>query len=129
MARVTVEDCTDKVPNRFELVALAGQRAKAISSGTPITVEDENDKNAVIALREIASANLDIPSLRSELVKSLQNKSKLDEVESDENLHAEAQEEVKEEDFSTTNADIFVGESHSDLEAEQIYSDNVVEED
>ena len=54
MARVTVEDCVDKVPNRFELVLLAAHRARAISNGSPITVERENDKNPVIALREIA---------------------------------------------------------------------------
>lgn len=129
MARVTVEDCVDKIPNRFELVALAGQRAKDLSSGAHVTVDEDNDKNAVIALREIACGNLDIPSLRKELVRSLQAKNKLDEVDEEENLHAEAQENIRDEDFSSINTDIFVGESHSDLEAEQIYTDNIIDED
>ena len=58
MARVTVEDCVDKVPNRFELVLLAAHRARAISNGSAMTVEQENDKNPVVALREIAEATV-----------------------------------------------------------------------
>ena len=58
MARVTVEDCVDKVPNRFELVLLAAQRARQIASGAPILVERDNDKNPVIALRELAEEEL-----------------------------------------------------------------------
>ena len=54
MARVTVEDCVDKVPNRFELVLVAAHRARALTTGSPVTIEPENDKNPVIALREIA---------------------------------------------------------------------------
>jgi DNA-directed RNA polymerase subunit omega len=54
MARVTTEDCVDKVPNRFELVLLAAHRAREISSGSPLTVDRDNDKNPVVALREIA---------------------------------------------------------------------------
>jgi DNA-directed RNA polymerase subunit omega len=127
MARVTVEDCTDKIPNRFELVALASQRAKDINSGTPITVEHDNDKNAVIALREIAQGNLNIAALREELINSLQNKSKIDAADEEENLHAEAQEHVN-EDYASHGADMFVGESHSDLEDAQIYADDIEEE-
>lgn len=128
MARVTVEDCINKIPNKFELVVLAGQRAKDINSGVPITVDPDNDKNAVIALREIAQGNLDISVLRSELVNSLQNKSKIDSVDEDENLHAEVQEKITEIDYNNSGADIFVGESHSDLEDAQLYSDNIEEE-
>lgn len=128
MARVTVEDCTDKIPNKFELVAIAGQRAKDINSGVPITVDADNDKNAVIALREIAQGNLDIPVLRSELIGSLQNKNKIDAVDEEENLHAEVQEKISEVDYDNSGADIFVGESHSDLEEAQLYSDNIDEE-
>ena len=58
MARVTVEDCIDKVPNRFELILLTAHRARAISAGAPITVERDNDKNPVVALREIADQTL-----------------------------------------------------------------------
>lgn len=125
MARVTVEDCTDKVENKFELVVLASQRAKAITSGAPIIVEDHDEKHGVISLREIASGKLEIESLRDDVVKSLQTKNRIDEVDEDENLHAEAQEEIKEEEFNTAGADIFVGEAHSDLEAENLYSDNI----
>lgn len=125
MARVTVEDCTDKVENKFELVVLASQRAKEISSGAPIIVDDDGDKNGVIALREVASGKLDIESIRAGVVKSLQTKNNIDEITEEENLHAEAQEEVKEDSFDTGGVDIYVGESHSDLEAEQIYTDNI----
>ena len=59
MARVTVEDCVDKVPNRFELVMLAAHRAREIQSGSPITIDRDNDKNPVVALREIASGLVD----------------------------------------------------------------------
>lgn len=67
MARVTVEDCVEKVPNRFELVLLAAQRARDIRSGAELTVERDNDKNAVVALREIAEETVDLETLRHEL--------------------------------------------------------------
>ena len=72
MARVTVEDCAEVVQNRFELVALASQRAKAISSGAQITVERDNDKNAVVALREIAGGQVDPASLKELLIRGHQ---------------------------------------------------------
>ncbi len=67
MARVTVEDCVERVPNRFELVLLAAQRSRDIRAGAPLTVERDNDKNAVVALREIADATVDLDALRYEL--------------------------------------------------------------
>ena len=67
MARVTVEDCVRMVPNRFELVLLAAQRARDVRSGAELTVERDNDKNAVIALREIAEETIDLETLRHEL--------------------------------------------------------------
>ena len=70
MARVTVEDCVDKVPNRFELVLLAAHRARAIASGSPITVPKENDKNPVIALREIAERTIPPDDMREALIHS-----------------------------------------------------------
>jgi DNA-directed RNA polymerase subunit omega len=72
MARVTVEDCVLKVPNRFELVLYAAQRARNISRGEELTVERDNDKNPVVALREIAEATVDLDALQADLVKSLQ---------------------------------------------------------
>ena len=71
MARVTVEDCVDKVPNRFDLVMLASHRAREITAGSPVTVDRDNDKNPVVALREIAEEKLDLPKLEQDLVKSL----------------------------------------------------------
>src|SRR5579862_320233 len=81
MARVTVEDCIDKVPNRFDLVLLASHRARMISSGTPITIERDNDKNPVVALREIADTTVSTDDLKEELVHSLQKYVEVDEPE------------------------------------------------
>jgi DNA-directed RNA polymerase subunit omega len=71
MARVTVEDCVLKVPNRFELVLLAAQRARNISRGEQLTIDRDNDKNPVVALREIAEETLALPDLEQDLVRSL----------------------------------------------------------
>jgi DNA-directed RNA polymerase subunit omega len=71
MARVTVEDCVLKVPNRFELVLLAAQRARNISRGEQLTIDRDNDKNPVVALREIADETVELPGLEADLVKSL----------------------------------------------------------
>ena len=68
MARVTVEDCIERIPNRFDMVMVAGQRAREISAGAPITVERDNDKNPVIALREIADETVDIEGLQEALI-------------------------------------------------------------
>jgi DNA-directed RNA polymerase subunit omega len=81
MARVTVEDCIDKVENRFDLVLLASHRARMISSGAPITVERDNDKNPVVALREIADTTISPQDLKEELVHSLQKYVEVDEPE------------------------------------------------
>jgi DNA-directed RNA polymerase subunit omega len=81
MARVTVEDCIDKVDNRFDLVLLAAHRARMISSGSPITVDRDNDKNPVVALREIADVTIAPEDLREELVHSLQKYVEVDEPE------------------------------------------------
>ena len=71
MARVTVEDCVERVPNRFELVLLAAQRARNISRGEELTIERDNDKNPVVALREIAEETIELPKLEQDLIKSL----------------------------------------------------------
>ncbi|MEM6608707.1 MAG: DNA-directed RNA polymerase subunit omega [Pseudomonadota bacterium] len=83
MARVTVEDCVDKVPNRFELVLLASRRAREISSGTPITVERDNDKNPVVSLREIAEETQSADELRERLIESHQTQIEVDVPEED----------------------------------------------
>ena len=71
MARITVEDCVTRVPNRFELVMLAAQRARDVSAGASLTVERDNDKNPVVALREIAEGTVDLDHLRYELIHGL----------------------------------------------------------
>jgi DNA-directed RNA polymerase subunit omega len=84
MARVTVEDCIDKLPNRFELVLLAAHRARSISQGAPITVERDNDKNPVVALREIADESIVPEDLREEYIHSMQKHVEVDEPEATE---------------------------------------------
>jgi DNA-directed RNA polymerase subunit omega len=81
MARVTVEDCIDKVENRFELVLLASHRARMISSGAQLTVDRDNDKNPVVALREIAEAHVSPEDLNEDLIHSLQKYVEVDEPE------------------------------------------------
>ncbi|GLQ81833.1 DNA-directed RNA polymerase subunit omega [Mesorhizobium huakuii] len=89
MARVTVEDCIDKVDNRFELVLLAGHRARQISQGAQITVPRDNDKNPVIALREIADETLSPDDLKEDLIHSLQKHVEVDEPEADSEVIAD----------------------------------------
>ena len=83
MARVTVEDCVDKVPNRFELVMLAAHRAREIAAGAPITIDRDNDKNPVVSLREIAEETQGADDLRERLIESNQNQIEVDEPEED----------------------------------------------
>ncbi len=85
MARVTVEDCVERVPNRFNLVLLAANRARAIAAGGQLTIDRDNDKNPVVALREIADDTVDPNELRETLISSLQ---RVDE-------HSEAEEEAE----------------------------------
>jgi DNA-directed RNA polymerase subunit omega len=83
MARVTVEDCVDKVPNRFELVILAAHRAREIALGSKETVARDNDKNPVVALREIAEETQPAQSLRERLIESYQTQIEVDQPEDD----------------------------------------------
>ena len=84
MARVTVEDCIDKLPNRFELVLLSAHRARMISQGAPLTVERDNDKNPVVALREIADETVNKDDLREEYIHAMQKHVEVDEPEQSE---------------------------------------------
>jgi DNA-directed RNA polymerase subunit omega len=81
MARVTVEDCVLQVPNRFQLVMLAAQRAREISAGSQLTIDRDNDKNPVVALREIADTTVNLDTLADSLVKGLQRQVENDEPE------------------------------------------------
>ena len=83
MSRVTVEDCVDKVPNRFELVMLAAHRAREIAAGSTVTVDRDNDKNPVVSLREIADETQSADELRERLIESNQNQIEVDEPEED----------------------------------------------
>lgn len=90
MARVTVEDCVLKIPNRFELVMLASQRSRDIASGATLSIDRDNDKNPVVALREIADETVSLEALRTSLIQGLQKHVEVDEPEEDqmENLVA-----------------------------------------
>lgn len=90
MARVTVEDCIVQVPNRFDLVMLAAQRAREIVAGAPLTIDRDDDKNPVVALREIADQTVDLEQLNGSIVQGLQKHVEMDE----------AEEEVEEFDLS-----------------------------
>jgi DNA-directed RNA polymerase subunit omega len=81
MARVTVEDCIDKLPNRFELVLLSAHRARMVSQGAPLTIDRDNDKNPVVALREIADETIDKDDLREEYIHAMQKHVEVDEPE------------------------------------------------
>src|SRR5262249_4166809 len=111
MARVTVEDCIVKIPNRFDLVMLAAQRARDISSGAPLTIERDNDKNPVVALREIADTTVNFDALSNSLVQGLRK-------------HVETEEPVEEGSFGTGDTDILrelsqaPEEAAGDVEAE-----------
>lgn len=112
MARVTVEDCIDKISNRFDLVLIAAQRAKNISIGAPITVDRDNDKNAVVSLREIADETIDFMALQNNLIKSLQKVREVKNPTIEEQDIVEALQELSlgEEDYK------FVAETESDIE-------------
>lgn len=129
MARVTVEDCVLKIPNRFELVMVAAQRARDISAGAPLSVDRDNDKNPVVALREIADETVAIDHLRNSLVQGLQKHVEADEPEADEmdsfaleqELPVEAAEALAEEEI---NEDLLsIQENDGDLDADLIGGD------
>ena len=83
MARVTVEDCVEKVPNRFELVMVAAQRSREISAGAEPRLERDNDKNPVVSLREIADRTVDVPTLQEAVIHGMQKQVEHDEPEED----------------------------------------------
>jgi DNA-directed RNA polymerase subunit omega len=105
MARVTVEDCVDKVPNRFELVMLASHRARELAAGVPLTIDRDNDKNPVCALREIADETLTAEELREAYIESNQTQIEVDEPEEDSMalLMGAAEEDKPSDDMSEEN--------------------------
>lgn len=98
MARVTVEDCIMHIPNRFELVVIAGQRAKQIASGTPLTLDRDNDKDAVVSLREIAESTIDIGKIKEDIIQSFCKKQMIEQAKAALNApNTEVQEMLAEE--------------------------------
>ena len=126
MARVTVEDCINKVENRFELVALAAQRSKDIASGVPITVERDNDKDSVIALREIANENINPDGLREELIKRLQTRSKVDQLD-DEVIETNELSTSSDFEYVTDGTDFYVEDSVEDLYEDSSFEDGDID--
>jgi len=126
MARVTVEDCIIKIPNRFDLVMVAAQRARDISSGAALTIERDNDKNPVVALREIADTTIDLDALTNAVVQGLRK-------------HVETEEPVEEGSFGTGDTDILsdlsqtadepAGEDDEDDEIEGEFEDEPLAEE
>ncbi len=116
MARVTVEDCIEKIPNRFELVMIAAQRARKIGSGAAITVERENDKKTVISLREIAEETIDTDLLKEEMIASYQRYIPQDSEEDEIDL-MDGEKEWGEKDSETAcMTDIYSGEEKTDID-------------
>ncbi len=113
MARVTVEDCIEKLPDRFELVMIASQRARKISSGAALTVDRDNDKNPVVALREIADSTIDVENVKEELIRGYQrilisddeDEEVIDLMEGEEEWNAIAARSSEEEDTAEEEED------------------------
>ncbi|WP_316859638.1 DNA-directed RNA polymerase subunit omega [uncultured Cohaesibacter sp.] len=120
MARVTVEDCVDKVENRFELVLLSGHRARMISSGSSITVDRDNDKNPVVALREIADETVSPGDLKEDLIHSLQKYVEVDEPETDEVALITA------DDAATTEYEDVVNEPKNEMVFDQMSEEELL---
>jgi len=123
MARVTVEDCIEKVTNRFELVMVAAQRARKIGSGAPLTIERDNDKNPVVSLREIAGETVDVEDLKEELTRSHQRiiaheeeDDPIDLMDGEEEWNKMAARSVAGDDFSAADQDKGKEEGEPSLE-------------
>ena len=119
MARVTVEDCIKKIPNRFDLILAASQRSREISNGIPIEVERDNDKNPVVSLREIAEEAVDPDTLQDRFIRSMQKNIIKDEVVSDEETSLEDEFSAYLNEASvdkTHNSDLVLNKSKSEDE-------------
>ncbi len=142
MARVTIEDCLEKVDDRFELVALAGQRARNIASGAPLTIERKGEKDTVIALREIAENTVETADLRGDLLKSHQkeresveefaapaNQNENAEIDAEEAEIAAAIAEASEANLARDEEEELDGFSETDGEDQSFAEDNVEGQD
>ncbi|MCC8417853.1 MAG: DNA-directed RNA polymerase subunit omega [Rickettsia endosymbiont of Bryobia graminum] len=129
MARITIEDCTDKISDRFILVALAAQRAKDINSGSRITIEnDRAGKPTVLALREIAAGHITIAALKDELLSRLRTRSRVEPIDDEESTEAAASAAEESFDYLPSGSDVYITDDYSDLE-DQMFDDNISEEE
>ncbi|RYE06396.1 MAG: DNA-directed RNA polymerase subunit omega [Rickettsiaceae bacterium] len=119
MARVTVEDCVDKVANRFELVLITAQRAKNLNSGSLSTIDKENHKYTVVALKEVSAGHVNTEKAKEELIQSLQTRNKIDQIDED---IAHLDDDVDDKfDYMPNGSDIYVSNDHSDLDNDQMF--------
>ncbi|BBK32589.1 DNA-directed RNA polymerase subunit omega [Stella humosa] len=125
MARVTVEDCVMRIPNRFDLVMMAGQRAREVAAGAPLSIDRDNDKNPVVALREIADATVSLPGLQESLIRGLQRHVENDEPEEDKEMSVS--EQVWTEAIASRSAESEVADAG--LEVEEVGDAPVPEEE
>lgn len=107
MARVTVEDCVVRVPNRFELVMLAAQRSRDLSAGVKPNLDRDNDKNPVVALREIAEERVGLEDLRHALIHGFQKHAEVDEPEEDDDMTRDAMDQIHSPDAGETGRRVF----------------------
>ena len=120
MARVTVEDCIEKIPNRFELVLTAGQRARAIQKGDNLTIDRDNDKNPVVALREIAAETIDKHRIQDSIIRGLQRLNEREE----EILSDEAAEEARSDMYTLSSQ--YEGDLYGEQSGMQVgHSDDI----
>ena len=130
MARVTVEDCIVKIPNRFDLVMMAGQRAREISAGSLLTLDRDNDKNPVVALREVAAESVELDGLREGLVRGLQRHSSLEDEEAEDVIELMAgEQELANVDQSLADPDEGAAEVGDEDVARYADADEVSEDD
>lgn len=128
MARVTVEDCILAVPNRFDLVILAGQRAKAIASGNPLTLDRDNDKDAVVALREIAERTVQVDQVKEETIQAFSKRHSYEMLETQTEEKTEASEQI-EEAFEDAKQNIATMNKGKNLAGLSFVDENIEVED
>ncbi len=129
MARVTVEDCVDKVDDRFELVLLAAQRAKNIAAGSPLTIERQGEKNAVLALREMAMEKVSVDDLREDVVSSLQRFRQSEEEQMESDVVGTANPLELEEELEIIAQEAELPESETEEEIERLAANEAADDE
>ncbi len=125
MARITIEDCIGKIHDRFELVALSAQRANDINSGSTMTISNvKDDKATVLALREIAAGHVTISTLKTQLLKRLRTKNRIDPIDEENTDDSSTDTATEDFDYLPSGSDLCVTEDYSDLD-DQIFDDNI----